>query len=151
MRKLIFGIGLGLCLIAGLCNWLLMPSYAVSQALSEEMRRGPGATVDFAEIARFDWDRVYFFGPYTPHSRIDASLGFHWRGVTRTTIEWNEGVNLVVFVRRAGVVHWFEHARHEELEELANPNGYAREQARFTVTVCQIGIERRLTLVSPKR
>jgi hypothetical protein len=126
-----------------------LPSYAVSTALSAAICRGPGATVDFAEVAPFDWDRVFVFGPYTPHSSIHARLGFPWSGVSRTTIEWNEGVNLVVFIRGTRVVCWFEHVRHEELEELADPNGYARQQARFTVGF--VGPERCLGLVPPNR
>ena len=55
------------------------------------MRGGPGTTVDFAEVAPFAWDRVYFFGPYTPRERIHTSLGFHWPGVESTTIEWDDG------------------------------------------------------------
>jgi agmatine/peptidylarginine deiminase len=38
-------------------------------------------------------------------------------------------VNLVVFVRGAAVVYWFEHPRHEGLEALAGPNGYGRQPA----------------------
>jgi hypothetical protein len=113
------------------------------------MRRGAGATVHFAEVAPFAWDRVYFFGPYTPHDRIHASLGLHWDGAQRTSIEWNDGVNLVVFVRGAAVVYWFEHPRHEELEALARPNGYTRQQARFVVR--RVGAEQRLALAPPNR
>jgi len=113
------------------------------------MQRGQGTTVDFAEVAPFAWDRVYVFGPYTPHDRIHSSLGFRWVGVTSTTIEWNEGVNLVVFVRGAEVAHWFEHPRTEELETIADPKGYARQQARFTVH--RVGVEQRLALASPTK
>ena len=97
----------------------------------------------------FAWDRVHVFGPYTRHTDIHARLGFHWGGVERTTIEWNDGVNLVVFVRGAQVAYWFEHAPYEELGELADAKGYARDQARFMV--CRAGAEQRLALVPPKR
>ena len=122
---------------------------SVSKALSEQMRRGPGATVDRATIAPFAWDRVYVFGPYTPHERVYETLGFRWGDIGRTSIERNECVNLVVFVRDREVVCWFEHARSEELEDLADPNGYARDQAKFKV--CQVGAEQRLALVPPKK
>ena len=99
MRWRIVGFCLALCLTAALCYGLVLRCQGVSWALSEQMRRGPGTTVDFAKVARFAWDRVHVFGPYTRHTDIHARLGFHWGGVERTTIEWNDGVNLVVFVR----------------------------------------------------
>jgi hypothetical protein len=108
------------------------------------MQRGPGSVVDFAEIAPFAWDRVYVFHPYTPHKHIHRTLGFNWSGVARTTIEYSEGVNLVVFVSGEKVVHWFEHPRWEELAELADSKGYAREHARFRV--CRVGVDERLAL-----
>src|SRR5262249_23709694 len=104
MRRRVVISCLALGLLAGLCCWLIVRSHAVSWALSQQMQRGPGATVDFAEVAPFAWDQIYVFGPYTPHDRIHTSLGFPWPGVGRTTIEWNEGVNLVVFVRGMEVV-----------------------------------------------
>jgi hypothetical protein len=138
-----------LCLVAGFGIWFVVLPDSVSAALSKQIRRGPGPTVDFAEVAPFAWERVYVFGPYTPHDQIHTSLGFHWSEVGRTTIDSNEGVNLVVFVHDGKVVHWFEHARHEELEGLANSDGYAREDAKFVV--CRVGPEQRLALVPPKR
>jgi hypothetical protein len=149
MRRWVIVICLGLCLTAGFCCWLALRPENLSLVLSKQMRRGPGATVDLAEVAPFAWDRVYVFGPYTPHDYIDTCLGFHWGEVESTTIDMHEGVNLVVFVRDAEVVHWFEHPRNEELEDLADPNGYAREQAKFKVE--RVGADQRLGLVPPKR
>lgn len=138
---------LSLCgaIAAAFCGWLIVRSNAVSRALSEQVRRGPGTTVDFAEVAPFAWDRLYVFGPYTPHQRIHDSLGFRWPGIRATTIEYSEGVNLVVFVRSGEVVYWFEHPRNQgELLELARPQGYSREEARFQV--CFVDGEQRLAL-----
>jgi hypothetical protein len=149
MRRRFVLACLALGLIAGLCGWLLLRPDPVSWALSQQMRRGPGATVDFAEIAPFPWDRVYFFGPYTSHDQIQRTLGFAWRDVGKTAIESSKGVNLVVFVRDREVVYWFEHARHEELGALAEPTGFAREQAKFQVS--RSGEEQRLALVPQKR
>jgi hypothetical protein len=149
MRRRAVVICAGLCIAAGVWYGVATRPPSVSAVLSKQMQRGPGSTVDLAEVATFAWDRVYVFGPYTPHSHIHASLGFHWPWVSGTTVEWNEAVNLVVFVRGAKVVDWFEHPRSEELEGLAGSNGYARPQARFTV--CRVGAEQRLALIPQKR
>ena len=119
---------------AGVICWVALRGSAVSTKLSEQMRRGPVTTIDFATIARFPWDRMYVFGPYTSAAQINASLGFQWQGVRWTSIDSSKGHNLVVFVKGNEVVHWFEHPRNRgELEDLADPNGYAREEAQFQV------------------
>jgi hypothetical protein len=141
-------ISLGLCLAAGLSTWLIVRPYRVSWALSEQMRRGPGTVVDFAALAPFAWDRVHVFGPYTTKECVHSCLGFDWDGVERTRIGYGKGVNLVVFVHRMAVVHWFDHERREELGALADPRGYARDQVRFTVYLH--GVEQRLALAPPQ-
>jgi hypothetical protein len=150
MRRWALIIFSGLCLCAGLGYWLYVRSHAVSWALSGQMQRGPGTVVDFAEIAPFPWDRVYVFGPYTPQGAIDASLGFHWEGAGSSAINGHKGQNLVVFVRAGEVVYWFDHPRNEELTELADPHGYARNDARFIVRK-DVRDATRLELVPMKR
>jgi len=135
-------------LLASLSYGFIVHSASVSRELSRQIQRGPGTTIDFAEVAPFAWDRVYVFGPYTPPAQIHTSLGFQWDGISRTSIELNDGVNLVVFVRGTEVVYWLEHSRKEELGWLANSGGYAREQARFSVS--QDGPGERLALTRQK-
>jgi hypothetical protein len=52
----------------------------LSAALSEEIQRGPGTTVDFAQIVPLAWERVYVFAPYTTPDEIRARLVFHGCG-----------------------------------------------------------------------
>jgi hypothetical protein len=137
------GIGIGLGTAAGV--WLFVRPAAVSRHLAEQVERGPGTVIDFAEIARFPWDRVHIFGPYTPHRVIEDRLGFPWPKVRQTTIEHSDRVNLVVFVRGRAVTCWFEHPRGRgELEPLVRPAGYSRPEARFRVV--RHGPEQRPTL-----
>jgi hypothetical protein len=148
MRRRLVIICFGVCLAAGLFTWFVVRPYRVSMALSEHMRGGPGTIVDFASIAPFAWDRVYFFGPYTDDDYIDRSLGFHWGGVKWSGIGSGKGVNLVVFVQDEAVVHSFDHSRLEELGALVNPRGYARDEARFTV---YRSTDNRLALAPPQQ
>jgi hypothetical protein len=118
-----------------------------SQELWQQMRHSPDATVDFALVGPADWQRVYIFGPYTPHERIDDALGFHWADAERTSIAYNDGVNLVVFARSGEVVGWFEHPRGRgDLVEIVNEVGYARDKAWFFVIRDR---EQRLVVVPP--
>ncbi len=123
-----------LCAGVGVCGRLVIHSSPVSQALAERVQCGPGTLVDFANLAPFAWDRMYVFGPYTPHEHIHHSLGFHWEEVESSSIASSDTVNLVVLVGGGKVVHWFEHSRSQgELYELANSSGFARADARFFV------------------
>jgi hypothetical protein len=132
MRRLIVLIVcLGIVAIGG--GWFYLQWHSVSKSLSERMRQGDGAVVDFADIAPFAWDKLFVFAPYTSQERIQEDLGFPWAEIKKTTIEWNGEVSLVVFTRGDKVVYWFEHPRREDLEPLADPRGYARKLAKFTV------------------
>jgi hypothetical protein len=123
-----------------LTGWPLARAEYRSQALWEEVKRGPGADIDFAGLGPTGWDRVYFFHPYYPREAIQADLGFRWPAVNETSIEMNDGVNLVVFVRGGEVAGWFEHPLNRgDLRELANGVGYPREMARFKVRLDREG------------
>lgn len=125
--------------------WFLAQSQSVSRALDKQLQRGPGAVIDFTEVAPFPWDRLYIFGPYTTDEEIHRCLGFRWQGVWWTSIRESDGVNLVVFRRGEKVAHWFEYPRHRgELGDLTKPRGYARGEARFRVQV--LSAERRVVL-----
>lgn len=54
----------------------------------------------------------------------------------RTGIAFDEGVNLVVFVKGGEVVGWFDHPRNRgDLADMANGIGYSRDEARFLVAL----------------
>lgn len=121
------------CLAVAGTIWVAK-SDSLSGALWRQFQRGPGAEISFASLAPYEWDRVFIFGPYTPHKDIHNSLGFHWAGVSRTNIGDHDGITLVVFVRGNEVVEWFEHPRNRgDLAKLPNGKGYAQGRAKFEV------------------
>jgi hypothetical protein len=134
MRRIVIII-FGLCFVIGLTGWLRARSSSPSNALWEQVQRGPGVVVDFAELFPFAWDRVYVFNPYTPAEEITKRLGFSWSGATKTAISESKGLTLVVFVRDRDVVHSFEHSRGRgDMVALGNEiKGFARDQAKFEV------------------
>lgn len=126
------------CLVAVLAGagfgWFIVQSTTVSRSLAAQIQRGPGAVIDFAEVAPFPWDRLYIFGPYSSLEHVENCLDFPWPEYRRTSIEYSDSINLVVFVRQKKAVHWFEYPRGRgELGYLADCSGYAREEARFRV------------------
>jgi hypothetical protein len=130
----LFLLCLAVALLALAGHWLFS-GRMLSWQLAAQINHGVGTIVDLAELAPFDWDRVFFFGPYTPEAWIHKSLGFPWNGTNLTSIEYDDCINLVVFVRGGEVVEWFEHSRGSgDLVELANSTGYARQEARSRVS-----------------
>ena len=67
-----------------------------------------GRPLRLAEATSFEWDRVHVFGPYTPASEIERSLGFRWGGANDSEISTSDVMALVVFVRDGEVVKAFE-------------------------------------------
>lgn len=57
--------------------------------------------IDLLNITPFDWDKVYFFGPYTPKESIYETVGYKWDTISETV---NEGMNQVVFLQDDQVV-----------------------------------------------
>jgi len=117
-------------------GWSVYRAERWSQALWQQVQRGPGAVVNLAQLGPSDWDRVYIICPYNTPEMIQQILGFPWPDAEWTHVALNEGVNLVVFLRAGKVVGWFEHPRNRgELGSLANLVGYARDEARFVVAL----------------
>ena len=123
--------------VAGLDYQSAMPSNAVSQSLADEVHHGPDTVVDFARAAPFAWDRVFIFPPYIPKEQIYARLGCHRAGA--------DGVQprimmdgITSYFRHAAVVCRLHHGRLEGyLMNLATPEGYSRDRARFHVSLNQ--------------
>lgn len=138
MRRIARGL-LGL-LVCGVLVWVVVVVWSVglaerrSRSVLAQLEGDPAGVVDFAPVGPSDWERVYFFHPYTTSDHINQTLGFHWSDADQTSIGWNDGVNLVVFARGGRVVGWFEHPRNRgDLKELATGAGFPRDGARFRV------------------
>jgi hypothetical protein len=82
-------------------------------------------SIQISSLTQFEWDKVYFFHPYTPPDAIDKELGFKWKARVKTEIGSSDSFTLVVFVKNGKVV---QHARirgnlgHWNLDER---NGFA--------------------------
>lgn len=86
---------------------------AISQAISAQFARGPGARVDLSALAGGDWQRVCVLGPYSDSRRARELLGFDWDVEWRSAIVSSDSINLLLFADSAQVWHWVEHPRGE--------------------------------------
>lgn len=67
------------------------------------------SVIKLSEVTTFSWDKVYFFGPYTPLSYLEYAVGRSWRSVCFTQIDTLEGYTLLVFTNKQKVVHCLEY------------------------------------------
>jgi hypothetical protein len=105
-----------------------------SNRLGERVAEGGDQPIDFASVADFDWDRVYFFPPYPSQSNIEKTLGFQWPGLGGSKIESSDGVTLIVFVKGNRVVHAFDHPRNQgDFTSVQRPEGFTKREAQFVV------------------
>lgn len=58
-------------------------------------------TLHLTEITPFEWDKVYFFYPYTPKETVYKTVGYRWVTISETV---NEGMNQIVFLKDGKVV-----------------------------------------------
>lgn len=71
--------------------------------------KGESSVIDLSAVTTFSWDRLYFFGPYTPLSELESTVGRSWRNICFTQIEVLEGYALLVFTEKKKVVHCLEY------------------------------------------
>ncbi|MFC4735177.1 hypothetical protein ACFO4L_01145 [Bacillus daqingensis] len=64
-------------------------------SLRESIQALDQTEADLSTVTAFEWDRVYFFEPYTPVETIYETVGYEWRSISATV---SEGMNQVVFM-----------------------------------------------------
>jgi len=105
-------------------------SNAISKYQKSELRE-----VNFASLYEFSWEKVYFFGPYTLPSRIDAVLGNFWLRSRFLSVDSNDGITLIVFTRKGRVVQYLEYPRGKgDFSTLETyDSGFSPLNARFVI------------------
>ncbi|MBE4909826.1 hypothetical protein IMZ08_17465 [Bacillus luteolus] len=58
-------------------------------------------TINLSELTPFEWDKVYFFYPYTPKETVYKTVGYEWDSISETV---SEGMNQIVFLKKGTVV-----------------------------------------------
>lgn len=106
----------------------------LSAALTREVAKGPGTTVDVKALTRFPWTEMLIFGPYTDILAVGKATGRRWRG--SSSIFSTEGANLVVFLNGRDVVAQFDHPEQggDFVLDSVGVTRRTRASARFIVT-----------------
>lgn len=77
-----------------------------------------GDEIDFKVFVPNEWDRAVIFPPYTPKEKLKEVLGQNFK--YPTTIETDDSINLVVFLKEEKVVNYCEISRQQVDFESSN-------------------------------
>jgi hypothetical protein len=134
------GVALGLCFaVLGAVIYFTRDedTVAVDAALAERITKAValaeqrGETVDLAQLARFDWDRVIVFKPRTPKAVVDRALGFQFKGDLPYDAESSE---VFAFVSDSRLARFADYRGRGAFEGLRRPvDELTPQQAVFEV------------------
>ncbi len=87
------------------------PDSTISQAITKQFDAGGAVPLDLSIVGPDTWERVCGFGPYSDNAAAERVLGFKWDLSKNSSIQENDGTNLLVFVRQQAVVTFTDHPR----------------------------------------
>lgn len=95
--------------------------------------KGEVSVIDLSAVTTFSWDRLYVFGPYTPLSELESTVGKSWRKICFTQIDVLEGYTLLVFTENKKVIHCLEYPVEKyDFSSLASyTSGISIQEAKF--------------------
>jgi len=92
------------------------------------------AVVSVSSVTRFQWEKLFIFGPYTSVDQIHAQLGYRWAEAQGTHIDSSETFYLLVFTKAGKVVQHYKFPRSlGDFENLEAGNEFSRETAAFEI------------------
>jgi hypothetical protein len=157
-RRSLLVVLVGLLLTAGVTEVMSpqLTRYELSRRLDRLVLQATApdgsGVVDIGELDQFAWDRLYVFTPYTPHTTVDAALGFEWTKVHEIDIERRDDINLLVLARGRFVAAYLELPRSRlDFAHIADDHKFTPSSAQFlthTESGSQVVL---LTPVAPSR
>jgi hypothetical protein len=107
------------------------PADEASRTITRHVELSGRKEVNLADAVPGLWAKVCVLGPYSDNRRARDVLGFDWNVETKTSIQTNEGISLLLFVRGADVLTHIEHPRSGG--DFTNLSGrcFLRKQFRF--------------------
>jgi hypothetical protein len=138
VRRSLLVVLVGMLLTAGITQVVSphLRRYELSRRLDRLVLQatapGGSGVVDIGEIDQFAWDRLYVFTPYTPHTTVDAALGFEWAKVHEIDIERRDDINLLVLARGRFVVAYLELPRSRlDFAHISDDHMFTPSSAQF--------------------
>ena len=107
------------------------PVSKISEELTRQFQASGRSFVNLAEVLPAPWEKVCFLGPFSDRKAVEATLGFHWPGLAKSSIETDRDVALLLFVKGKTVVEFFDHSRRDGDFTNLSRQCISREKAVF--------------------
>jgi hypothetical protein len=104
-------------------------------SLCQAVHAKPASSIKLSNLTKFEWEKVYIFGPYTPKEKVESDLGFKWNGFNETGISSDDSTNLLLFLSKDNGVKWAKIPRNcGDFEISSDKNVITRNNDEFVVT-----------------
>ena len=104
---------------------------STSSAIAKQFAESKGTSVNLSTAVPGAWERVCVLGPYSNNDTAKKTLGFEWSAETKTSIQTNEGMSVLLFVHDNKVVSFVEHPRnHGDFSNLTT-QCFPKQKAQF--------------------
>jgi hypothetical protein len=89
--------------------------------------------IQMTEFVTGDWDKLCILGPYSDNQLALQVLGFEWQLESLSSVWINDGVTLLIFVKRGKVESYFEVTRSPLDFNSLDEQCFIRNEAVFNV------------------
>ena len=86
-------------------------------------------------LSVLEWDKLYFFGPYTPTIDIEKKIGAINSAVKEINIEVRDDINLLIFMEKNTIVAAVPYPRHKaDFSRITSGTGVLKKESFFVIT-----------------
>jgi len=125
VRPLVFSLVLAALSACG------RPGADTSREIARQFQLSGGLSVNLALAVPRPWEEVCVLAPYSDNITASNTLGFDWNAESKTSIQSNDGIALLVFVKDGDVLEYVEHPRADGDFSRLGGKCFAREESMF--------------------
>ena len=107
------------------------PGANISREIARQFQLSGGLSVNLALAVARPWEEVCVLAPYSDNITASNTLGFDWNAESKTSIQFNDGIALLVFVKDGDVLEYVEHPRADGDFSRLGGKCFAREESMF--------------------
>ncbi|ACL70119.1 hypothetical protein [Halothermothrix orenii] len=79
--------------------------------ITEDINNKDKIVLDLNKMTKFNWNKLYIVGPYTDPKIFCSKKGVKWSNSIITTIKYDDGVYLLLFVQDKKVIKYLDFSR----------------------------------------